>query len=245
MKARKLSPDVSAVLIVDMMNASHLCDLAEENFIRTFPGFNFQPEGAQNYGLLLSFHLIEVISDSFNDGVNLLKFIRGNRRKGMLTTTVSLKICDIKYVLNILPTTVSFCVQSTDLFMAAVKKEIDQRLARSGSSWAGTSEMKAWHFENFWSIQTKRTENTKDYKSPTLHFCKTVISACREGTVKEDDEHTYMALTLYSSKPYILYSLRQYLLDLAYEHVFEFLDLHEESFPGIRESCEENRPPGS
>lgn len=105
MKARKLSPDVSAVLIViellskdenyhecikllpefptqanrkvDMMNASHLCDLAEENFIRTFPEFNFQPEGAQNYGLLLSFHLIEVISDSFNDGVNLLKFIRG------------------------------------------------------------------------------------------------------------------------------------------------------------------------
>jgi hypothetical protein len=57
-----------------MINASHL---AEENFIRTFPEFNFQPEGAQNYGLLLSFHLIEVISDSFNDGVNLLKFIRG------------------------------------------------------------------------------------------------------------------------------------------------------------------------
>ncbi|KAL9395734.1 hypothetical protein Peur_009987 [Populus x canadensis] len=106
-----------------MMSASHLCDLAEENFIRTFPEFNFQPEGAQNYGLLLSFHLIEVISDSFNDGVNLLKFIRGkypaslrNRRKGMLTTTVSLKICDIKYVLNILPTTVSFCVQVSQIW---------------------------------------------------------------------------------------------------------------------------------
>lgn len=62
---------------VDMMNASHLCDLAEENFIRTFPEFNFQPEVAQNYGLLLSFHLIEFLSDSLNDGVNLLKFIRG------------------------------------------------------------------------------------------------------------------------------------------------------------------------
>jgi hypothetical protein len=60
-----------------MMNASHLCDLAEENFIRTFPEFNFQPEVAQNYGLLLSFHLIEFFSDSLNDGVNLLKFIRG------------------------------------------------------------------------------------------------------------------------------------------------------------------------
>jgi hypothetical protein len=58
-----------------------------------------------------------------------------------------------------------------------------------------------------------------------------------------------MSLTLDSSKPYIVKGiclvLRQYLLDLAYEHVFEFLDLHEELFPGILESCEENRPPGS
>ncbi|KAJ6953716.1 hypothetical protein NC652_005446 [Populus alba x Populus x berolinensis] len=42
-----------------------------------------------------------------------------NRRKGMLTTTVSLKICDIKYVLNILPTTVSFCVQVCMSFVSS------------------------------------------------------------------------------------------------------------------------------
>lgn len=43
-----------------------------------------------------------------------------NRHKGMLTTTVSLKICDIKYVLNILPTTVSFCVQVCTSFVSSL-----------------------------------------------------------------------------------------------------------------------------
>ena len=38
----------------------------------------------------------------------------------MLTTTVSLKICDIKYVLNILPTTVSFCVQVCMSFVSSL-----------------------------------------------------------------------------------------------------------------------------
>ncbi|KAJ6953715.1 hypothetical protein NC652_005446 [Populus alba x Populus x berolinensis] len=46
------------------------------------------------------------------------QFRKLNRRKGMLTTTVSLKICDIKYVLNILPTTVSFCVQVSQIWIS-------------------------------------------------------------------------------------------------------------------------------
>ncbi|KAL9358768.1 hypothetical protein Peur_046891 [Populus x canadensis] len=44
----------------------------------------------------------------------------------MLTTTVSLKICDIKYVLNILPTTIFLCTDLHEEFFPGILESCEE-----------------------------------------------------------------------------------------------------------------------
>ncbi|KAF9686881.1 hypothetical protein SADUNF_Sadunf02G0036000 [Salix dunnii] len=153
-----------------------------------------------------------------------------NRCKGMLTTTLSLKICGIKYVMKI---PAPCCVQFNHIGKLDGKMQLHSgnqmtlKLSDLGQAIAGTSEMKACHFDNFWSIQTKRTENTKEM---------------RLFGFKAAYEHVFELLDLHEFFPGILESgvKKTHRLDLSASLSLSFwMSTHHIKRHSLKEQCDQ------